>query len=215
MHATDQFVDNLRGTVQAPIWIGGEPGQPRPVIAGGSGPLQLAQAAYVVVHDLEIRGQTGNGLNIDDGGQFSVETAAHHIAVVRLHVHDLGGTGNNDCIKVSGIQAKGGSTDVDVRDNRMRISGQRAVNLGGSTDLTLFRPPLSLTATNAEARRIRVFNNIITGLGTTATPFAFVGCIDCFAAHNLALGQQRWHMRILQETPTQAGSRSNPRRTGG
>lgn len=257
MHANGQFVANLRGTAQAPIWIGGEPGQAKPVIAGGSGALQLVRPAYVVVHDLEIRGQTGNGLNIDDGGQFADDTAAHHVAVLGLHVHDLGGTGNNDCIKVSGVndlaiydsviercgaggsgvdhvgchrsvvarnvfdgqmatavQAKGGSTDVDVRQNRMRITGARAVNLGGSTDLDLFRPPLSTSAPNAEARRIRVFNNLITGLGTTATPFAFVGCIDCLAAHNLARGQQRWHVRILQETPTQAGFTFEPAANG-
>lgn len=257
MHDTDQYVGMLRGTAAAPIWIGGEPGQTKPVIAGGSQALQLARGAYVVIHDLEISGSTANGINVDDGGQYADPTAAHHVVVQRLHVHDVGTGGNQDCIKVSGIndlaiydsviercgtggsgidhvgchrsvvarnvfdgamenavQAKGGSTDVDIRQNRIRISGSRAINLGGSTDLTLFRPPLSMSATNAEARRIRVFNNVITGLGTIATPFAFVGCIDCLAAHNLVRGQQRWHLRILQETPTQAGYTFEPAANG-
>jgi hypothetical protein len=108
------------------------------------------------------------------------------------------------------VQAKGGSTDVDVRQNRIRIEGSRAVNLGGSTDLTLFRPSLSMSAPNAEARRIHAFDNVITGLGASATPFAFVGCIDCLAAHNLVRGRHRWHVRILQETPSQGGFTFEP-----
>ena len=248
-HATGQFVSQLRGAADAPIWIGGEPGAtPRPRFAGGAQALQLQRAAYVVVHDLEITGATANGINIDDGGLFDDPTASHHVAIARLHVHDVGTGGNNDCIKVSGIrdlaiydsrlercgaggsgvdhvgchrsvvarnvfdgamatavQAKGGSADVDVRQNRIRITGARAINLGGSTDLDLFRPSLSASAPNAEARRIRVFDNIITGLGASATPFAFVGCVDCLAAHNLVRGEQRWHVRILQETADGAG----------
>jgi hypothetical protein len=248
MHANGQFVANLHGTQTAPIWIGGDPGQALPVIAGGAQALQLAQPNFVVVHDLEVSGATANGINIDDGGQFASTTAAQYVVVRGVFVHDIGTGGNNDCLKVSGInhlavydsrfercgaggsgvdhvgchqvviarntfdgvmenavQAKGGSTDIDIRQNRIRISGSRALNLGGSTDLNLFRPPLVTTGANAEARRIRAFNNIITGLGTSATAFAFVGCIDCLAAHNYVRGQQRWHLRILQETVDQGG----------
>lgn len=256
-HGGGQFVTDLRGTAAAPIWIGGAPGQARPQIVGGGNALQLVRPAYVVVHDLEVTGQTANGINIDDGGDFADETAAHHVVLRDLYVHDVGTGGNNDCVKVSGvndlaildvriedcgaggsgvdhvgchrsvvarstfggvmsnaIQAKGGSTDVDVRQNRIAIDGARAVNLGGSTDLDLFRPPLSTAAPNAEARRIRVFDNVITGLTSSATPFAFVGCVDCLAAHNLVRGGQRWHVRILQETATQGGFTFEPARDG-
>jgi hypothetical protein len=243
-HAAGQYIADLRGTPQAPIWIGGAPGT-RPVIEGGAEALHLTRPAYVVVHDLEVRGQTANGLNIDDGAEYANDTAAHHVAILNVHVHDVGGTGNQDCIKVSGVrdlfvydsrfercggadsgsaidhvgchrsviarnvfdamsgnavQAKGGSTDIDVRQNRMRDAGVRAVNLGGSTGLEFFRPPLSTTAPNAEARRVRVFDNIITG--TSGSPFAFVGCVDCLVAHNLFYGSPRWLIRILQETVT-------------
>ena len=248
VHAADQYVADLRGTATAPIWIGGEPGQPRPSIVGGGEGLHLTRAAYVVVHDLEVTGATANGINLDDGGDVADATAAHHVVVERVYIHGIGTGGNNDCLKVSGVhdlavydarfadcgaggsgvdhvgshrsvvarstfegvmenavQAKGGSEDVDVRDSRIRISGSRAINLGGSTGLEFFRPPLSATTPNAEARRIRAFNNAITGLGASATPFAFVGCVDCLVAHNLVRGQQRWHLRILQETVTQGG----------
>ena len=257
-HQADQFVEGLRGTATAPIWIGGAPGGSKPVITGGSQALQLARPAYVVVHDLEVSGATANGINIDDGSMFSDETSAHHVAVERVYVHDIGtASGNNDCLKVSGVnqlavydsrfsncggggsgvdhvgchgstiarnvftgrmadavQSKGGAMDHDIRSNRVNITGGRAFNMGGSTDLDLFRPPLSTTAPNAEARRIRVYNNVITGLGTTATPFAFVGCIDCLAAHNYVRGQHRWHVRILQETATQMGFTFEPAANG-
>lgn len=252
-HTPDQFVSALHGTATAPIWIGGAPGGPKPVISGGVQALQLQRANYVIVHDIEVTLASANGINIDDGGMFSDTTAAQYIGVRNVDIHDIGTGGNNDCLKVSGVnhlavydshfencgaggsgidhvgchhsviarsvfdggmgnavQAKGGSTDIDIRQNRIGITGSRALNLGGSTDLTLFRPPLSMTTTNAEARRIRAYANYIVTTDPNGTPFAFVGCIDCLAAHNLARGNQRWNMRILQETATQGGYTFEP-----
>lgn len=253
VHQGDQFVSALHGTAAAPIWIGGEPGQEKPVLEGGTTALQLERANYVVIHDLEVRGATGNGINLDDGGEVADDTAAQYLAVERVFIHAIGTGGNNDCLKVSGInhlrvydshfeacgsggsgidhvgchhvviadnvidgamasgvQVKGGSTDIDIRGNRVGIDGERALNLGGSTDLDLFRPPLSTSAPNAEARRIHAYSNIIVTTNTSGTPFAFVGCVDCLVANNLAVGAQRWHLRILQETATQSGYTFEP-----
>lgn len=249
-HRPNQSVDGLRGTASAPIWIGGEPGaSPRPVIEGGEQGMGLQRAAYVVLHDLEVRGASQNGINLDDGSEVGRADASHHVALLRLYVHDVGDTGNQDCVKLSGVsdvfvydsrfercggqsgsgidqvgvhrsviarntfaslrgnavQAKGGSTDIDIRQNRMRDAGVRAVNLGGSTGFTFFRPRLSPTAPNAEARRVRVFNNVIVGGSDLSTPFAFVGCVDCLVAHNLVSGAPRWLVRILQETVSRDG----------
>jgi hypothetical protein len=253
-HAGDQFIDLLRGAADAPIWIGGEPGA---VIQGGAEALHLARPHYVVVHDLEVRGQTANGINIDDGGEYANDTAAHHVVLSRLYVHDVGSGGNQDCIKLSGVndlavydsrieicggagsgsgidhvgchrsviarnrfdaisgnsvQAKGGSTDIDIRQNRVRAGGERVFNLGGSTGFEFFRPPLSTSVPNAEARRIRAFDNFI--FGTTDAPFAFVGCVDCLVAHNTVVSGARWMLRILQETTTQNGFTFEPARRG-
>lgn len=247
-HSPDQFVSDLRGTATDPIWIAGDPSQARAVIEGGGEALHLTRPAYVVIEHLEIRGQSANGINIDDGSQRDDETAAHHVLVRDVAIHDVGGTGNQDCLKVSGVnelfvydsffarcgggaagsaidhvgchraviarnvfadlsgsavQAKGGSTDIDIRQNRVHDGGERVFNLGGSTGFEFFRPSLSVTAPNAEARRIRAFNNIITG--STGTPFAFAGCVDCLVAHNLMLGTPRWLVRILQETVSANG----------
>jgi hypothetical protein len=240
-------IANLAGTAEAPIWIGGAPGEPRPVIEGVSEALHLSRVRYVVVHDLEVRNAYDNGINCDDGGDYDDPEATHHVIFRSLSIHDVGGSGNQDCLKLSGvnhfhvlgstfarcggglsgsgidhvgchhgvvannsfetmhgnaIQCKGGSSDIDIRANRMVHAGQRAVNIGGSTDFTYFRPPLSATDPNAEARDIRVVSNVIHG---AVTPFAFVGCVGCLAAHNTVVDPESWLLRILQET-TSSGS---------
>ena len=91
VHASDQFVSMLRGTAAAPIWIGGEPGQDRPILSGGGQALQLARPAYVVVHDLEIRNTTQNGINCDDGGDTANPDASRFVVFRKLNIHDVSG----------------------------------------------------------------------------------------------------------------------------
>jgi hypothetical protein len=239
----DQLISQLEGFPVEPIWIGGEPGKPKPIIAGGDVGLRLSKSRYVVLHDLEVKGQKQVGIRIDDGDAFDDEMAATNIAVLRVHVHDVTETYNSDCLRslgvrdlqvydsrfercgaggagvqmigthravvarnafdgamMSAVTAKGGSTDVDIRDNRIRTSGPRPISLGGATGLSQFRPRLSQTEPNAEARDIRAFNNVITGVLSNGAPLTFVGCVDCLAAHNYVRGQQRFHVRIVQET---------------
>lgn len=250
------FLDDLTGTMAAPIWIGGLPGAARPVFQGGSEGLHFVRAKWVVVHDLEIRNATANGLNADDGGEVGNALASHHLIFRRLSIHDIGSGGNNDCLKLSGIndfvvqdgffarcggsmsgsgidcvgchrgviarnrfeqnsgnaiQAKGGSEDLEMRWNHLVSPGERGFNLGGSTGFEFFRPPLSMATPNAEARNLRVLANVIEG-GTAA--IAFVGCVDCVAAHNTIVHPTRWLMRILQETTTSGGFTFEPAKNG-
>lgn len=91
--------------------VKGEPGKPiairakdpsRPPRFRGSGEcLHFSDPAYLELRDLVIEGAEANGLNIDDGGTF--ETPAHHIALVGLVVRDVGSRGNQDGIKLSGV----------------------------------------------------------------------------------------------------------------
>jgi hypothetical protein len=162
--------------------------------AGNLDCLKVSGINHLFVYDSRFATCGGGGSGIDHVG-------CHHSIIAR---NTFMGRMEN------AVQSKGGSTEHDIRQNRISITGSRALNLGGSTDLTLFRPRLSMASSNAEARRIRAYNNVITNLGLAATPFAFVGCIDCLAAHNFASGQQRWHVRILQETPTQGGYTFEP-----
>jgi hypothetical protein len=200
--------------------------------------------SYLVVHDLEIAGASSNGINCDDGGDYADPTAANHVVFRRLDIHDIGGTGNQDCLKLSGlndywvldssfarcggglsgsgvdhvgchrgllarnvfsehsgnaVQSKGGSEDIEIRWNRFADAGQRSLNLGGSTGFDYFRPPLSDTCPNAEARNIRVVANIFEG---SIAPIAYVGCVGCVVANNTIVDPDNWIIRILQETTT-------------
>lgn len=101
------------GTYRGGQWIGdlhGEEGRPIAIVgqdgaildaAGDAEVLHLSEVSYVVLEHLELTGGTANGLNIDDGGSY--ETPSHHIVLRDLHVHDVGTGGNNDCIKLSGV----------------------------------------------------------------------------------------------------------------
>jgi hypothetical protein len=239
-YAGDNYIDGLAGTLAAPIWIGGAPGEARPVLHGGGEGLHLSRVRYVVVHDLEVRHSTANGINTDDGGEVNDPEVTRHVVFRNLYIHDIGTGGNNDCLKLSGvndyfvldseiafcsaggsgidhvgcragliagnhfhdtgsnaIQSKGGSEDIEIRGNRFINAGQRALNIGGSTGTAFFRPPLSTTVPNFEARDIRVIANVFEG---SVTPLAFVGAVDSLAAHNTIVAPTNWLMRILQET---------------
>ncbi|MDC0719870.1 right-handed parallel beta-helix repeat-containing protein [Nannocystis bainbridge] len=124
------------------------------------------------------------------GGSGIDHVGCHRGLLVGNWFHDNGG---------NAIQTKGGSEDIEIRGNTMVDCGQRAVNMGGSTGFEFFRPPLTPDGVNAEARNIRVVSNVIEG---GEVPLAFVGCVDCLAAHNTIIRPQQWLLRILQETVT-------------
>ena len=100
----------------------------------------------------------------------------------------------------NGVQAKGGSSNIIIRENRFEHAGQRAINIGGSTDLKRFRPPLETwpaTVPKSEARKIVVEGNTFIG---SLSPIAFVGVDDATVSFNTIYKPGRWAFRILQET---------------
>ncbi len=254
-YAGGLFIANLRGTANQPIWVGGAPGEAPPLFSGGSNAIQFQRPAYLVLHDFQVSAATSNGINIDDGSEYANPLAAHHLAIERLDIRDIGSTGNQDCLKISGlndfwifdsafencgnggsgidfvgahrgllygntltdigasgVQAKGGSVDIEIRANRFVNGGGRALNMGGSTSFEFFRPPLSTTTPNAEARDIRAIANLI--VGSAQAPLNFVGCVNCVAAHNTLINPGSWLVRILQETSTSGSFVFEPARNG-
>jgi len=254
-YAGGAFVDGKQGSASAPIWIGGAPGEARPVIQGGSEAMHLVRPRYLVIHDLEVQNQTGNGINVDDGSQYANADAARYVVFKNLFIHDIGSGGNQDCLKLSGLndyhvldsrfercggggsgsavdhvgchkgvlarnlvldlqgngfQCKGGSDDIEIRQNRFNDGGERSVNMGGSTGTEFFRPPLSASG-NFEARNIRVIANVFVG---ATVPMAFVGCVDCLVANNTIVDPEHWILRILQETVTSASYGFLPAQNG-
>jgi hypothetical protein len=88
----------------------GEPGRPVAVVAEGEVVLDAAGAStvmagsdlkYVVIEGFTLRGAATHGINLDDGGTY--DTPAEHIVLRGLTIAGAGSGGNNDCIKLSGV----------------------------------------------------------------------------------------------------------------
>ncbi len=71
------------------------------ILRGGVNGIQLSDATRVTIDGLTFEAQTGNGLNIDDGGTFA--SPSTEITLRNLTVRDMAATGNNDGIKLSGV----------------------------------------------------------------------------------------------------------------
>lgn len=227
------YIENLQGTAQNWVWImAAHPGEI--TITGGGNSIQFTDARYVGIKGFVISGQTGNGMNLDDGGSYASPT--HHIRIQDCIFENINATGNNDLLKLSGldsfwisrctfrngaaggsgidmvgchfgiiedcsfsqlgsnsIQAKGGTADLLITRNSFTNGGARALNLGGSTGLSFFRP----IDAKYEAARIKVIANVISG---SEAPIAFVGCTQVEVSNNTLLLPGKWIMRILQET---------------
>jgi hypothetical protein len=94
------FLSNLRGTATQPIAIVGEGAVILDAMRMGEA-LHISDPTYLVLENFTIRNSTANGLNIDDGG--SADSPAHHVVMRRLRFDAVGSGGNNDCIKLSGL----------------------------------------------------------------------------------------------------------------
>tara|TARA_B100001750_G_scaffold102243_1_gene80759 strand:+ start:1044 stop:2489 length:1446 start_codon:yes stop_codon:yes gene_type:complete len=90
--------------------VTGEPGRPIAVVGegmvridggGSSTGLEMSDASYVVLQNLTVVNAGVHGMNLDDGGTF--DTPAHHLVLRDITVVDAGSGGNEDCIKMSGI----------------------------------------------------------------------------------------------------------------
>ena len=153
------YLSNVAGTAEAPIWIGGAPGEARPKLVGGTEGLHLTHVEFVVIHDLEVEGASANGINCDDGGDYHDPLATHHVTFRGLSIHDIGGGGNEDCLKLSGVDdywvlfsdfanCGGGSSGSGVdhvgchdgliaRNRFHELSGNAVQSKGGSRDIEI------------------------------------------------------------------------------
>lgn len=241
------FLENLTGEPERPIVICGADPQRPPVFLNGSEALHLVRPVHVVLRDLVTRGQTGNGINCDDGGQREAPVAG--LVLERVQVLQVGPRGNHDGLKLSGIvdfsvrackfegwggsaidmvgchrgriegctfqgqpdfsqdsgvQCKGGTSQIRVLGCTFRQAGQRALNLGGSTGLDFFRP----ADAPHEAQDLHVEGCRFEG---SDAPIAFVGVDGAVVRRCTFLHPRTWVARILQES---RGERFVPCRQG-
>ena len=133
------------GTNNDPIWLGGEPGQPRPLIQGGVAAIQLSRVNWMVLENMDIKGATGNGINCDDGGDYQDSNATRHLVFRNLGFQDIGLGGNQDGLKLSGVHdfhvldchflriSSGGSGIDQVGCHRGVISGCSFTDMGSNS----------------------------------------------------------------------------------
>jgi hypothetical protein len=125
-HHGSWYVEGLAGTATQPIAIVGD-GEVILDADGAAEVLHLSEISFVVLEHLVLTNAVGNGLNIDDGG--TAETPSHHVVLRDLEVHDIGSGGNNDCIKLSGLD------DYFILDSRvMRCDAGDAIDHVGCHD---------------------------------------------------------------------------------
>src|SRR6185436_19908144 len=72
------YIENLKGSSDAWITIRTATGE-EVIYRGGSQAFHLTDPAYLRIEGLIFEQQTGNGVNIDDGGTY--DTPAHHVII--------------------------------------------------------------------------------------------------------------------------------------
>ena len=92
---------NVNGLPEAPIIIeGSDPANP-PVFEGRGEGLKVSNSSYIKFKNLTFKGFSANGINIDDGGK--IDQPTHHIILDNVTVLNTGPNGNNDALKMSGV----------------------------------------------------------------------------------------------------------------
>jgi len=153
------------------------------------------------VDDFQVAGCEFDGWGT--GGGSGIDMVGCHRGVIETC--SFGGT---DSMQSNGVQAKGASSGIVIRRNQFADTGGRGVNIGGSTGMPFFRPPLAPGGGNAEARDVRVEGNTFSG---TMAPVVFAGADGAVARFNTIENPRRWSVRILQEN---AGPEFVPCRKG-
>jgi len=98
----------------------------RPVFEGGNQAWHFSRTPGLVLKNLVVRGQSGNGINLDDGGKMDEPVPGIRITGVR--VEDIGPKGNFDGIKCSGLR------DLEIRDCEIEGWGGQAIDFVGCRD---------------------------------------------------------------------------------
>lgn len=100
IYAGNQQLRGLQGTANHWVYIlAAEKGAV--VFEGGTAAWKGSSAAYLHIEGIVFTGQTGNGLNIDDGS--NAASPAHHIVFRHCTFRNIAATGNNDLLKLSGV----------------------------------------------------------------------------------------------------------------
>ncbi|MEZ0266586.1 MAG: nitrous oxide reductase family maturation protein NosD, partial [Phycisphaerae bacterium] len=116
-------ITGVRGSADKRLVIEAADPKDKPVIDGGRLGIHVHGCAYVTLRNLVVRGASGNGINVDDGG--SADTPGQFITIESVDVADIGPRGNTDAIKLSGVD------DSIVRDCTIAGWGGEGIDMVG------------------------------------------------------------------------------------
>lgn len=95
------MISNLQGTANEPIAIVANGS----VVFDAAGAVQvlmhLRDPRYVVLQGFTVQNTSLHGINVDDGGSY--DTPAEYLIIRNLTFRNIGSGGNNDCLKMSGV----------------------------------------------------------------------------------------------------------------
>ena len=95
------FAEGPRGTAEAPVVIESrDPADPA-VFGNEASGIHLVAPRHIVLRNLVVRDVKANGVNIDDGGKRDGQ--ARGVRIENVRVEHVGPAGNNDAIKLSGL----------------------------------------------------------------------------------------------------------------
>lgn len=156
------WIENIRGTSSDRIVIRGLD-RSTVIFDGGSESMHFSDCSYITLENFTVRGQTGNGMNIDDAG--TIETPTHHFLIQNVTFTDMNATGNNDFLKLSGLddfvvsqclfeRGSAGGSGIDmvgchngvIASNTFRSLGSNAIQAKGATRFILIRANMFIDA---------------------------------------------------------------------
>ncbi len=100
-----------------------------PHFAGGSSAWHFSRCEGLTLRHLRVSGQSGNGLNLDDGGQLT--SLVKGITIENCDISDIGPKGNCDGIKGSGLSG------LRIRDCTISGWGGQGIDLVGCHQSTI------------------------------------------------------------------------------
>jgi len=153
--------------------------------AGNHDGIKLSGLRSVTIEDCRVEGWGGSAIDL---------VGCHEIHIERCTFKGL-----LDFTQASGVQIKGGSTNVWISDCRFVEAGKRPVNVGGKTGLEFFRPAVPADATPGsrfEADRVNIERCLFLG-GDCAV--AFVGSAQVVVRRCTIVKPALWVFRILRE----------------
>jgi len=145
--------NNLRGTEENPVWIGGVPGMERPKMIHDNGFINISGGCYVILHDMEVTHPTPyragrHGVHVNCGARpvyhvpgdlntidlesYNNPKAVHHFVFRNLYVHHIG----DSPFKLSGVYYYW-LFDCEVAYAQQGLRGSGAIDNVGSHNATV------------------------------------------------------------------------------